>query len=248
MIRPFGYYPGNAVGIEVKNLTNKILNLEMNPGTIFIPSDTGEQTLMVAKTQFLNLDKSAEKTFNVVAFCTEASDRCPSKTSSFELSKTKNPSLLKLGSFIDSLKTVDGNIIQHSIWCVTDSHSVSDVYNGDVKASKALRNYLCLLTGQKDPWYNTQRELSVDENNYIVSVAKEIKGELAFQSTVPVELQGCVKDSTGKVIYTNPNKTNCPAGRIRFEFKLKVEGWAPGNYTVVYTNNGAEVLSQPFSF
>jgi len=56
-----------------------------------------------------------------------------------------------------------------------------------------------------------------------------------------------VKDSTGNVIVTNPNKTTCPPGKISFEFTLKIEGWKPGNYFVVYTNNGVEVINQPFS-
>lgn len=238
-----GGHSGNCINIEVKNLTNKLLNLEMAPGTVFIPDDNGEQTLITAKEQMLALNKNEVKIFKVFAYCTEASDSSPRKESKFQMAQTSNAKLKNLALFLDSLKNMDDHVIQNSIWCVTDSHSVSNVYSDDLKVSKALRSYLCSATGQKDTWYNTKRDFSVDANNRIVIVTKEVKGQLAFQSTVPVELQGCVKDSTGKVLFTNPNKTNCPAGRIRFDFKLKVEGWAPGNYTVVYTNNGEEVLS-----
>lgn len=248
VILPKGGHSGNCIDIEVKNLTNKLLNLEMSPGTVFVPEDEEEQTLVTAKDQLLALNKNEVKNFKVFAYCTEASDRCPSKSSKFSMSTTSNTSLSKLTYFLDSLKNIDDGIIQNAIWCVTDSESVANVYSDDLKTSKALRNYLCLVTGQKDTWYSTRREVALDVNNYIISIPKEIKGELSFLATEPVELQGVVKDSLGNVVYTNPNKTTCPAGKIRFEFKLKVQGWKPGNYAVVYTNNGKEVINQSFSF
>jgi hypothetical protein len=248
VILPTGGHSGECISIKVKNLTNKNLNLEMTAGTTFIPENEEEQTLIMTSEQMLVLDKSATKTVKVAAYCTEASDRCPSVTSKFQLAQTQNPKLKNLTHFLDSLKGLDENMIQQSIWCVTDSESVSNVYTDDLKTSKALRGYLCAVTGQKDTWYNTRREVSVDRNNRIVSVAKEIKGDLEFTTTEPIDMQGVVVDSTGKEIYRNPNKIVGPSGKIRFKFKLQVEGWAPGKYAVVYNNNGKEVIRQEFSF
>ncbi len=248
VIVPTGGHSGKCITVQVKNLTKGPLNLELSPGTIFVPENEEEQTLITAQTQLLAINKNEVKNFSVLAYCSEASDKCPTKDSKFGLSKTQNVSLNQLAGFLDSLKGLDDHVIQQAIWCVTDSESVSNVYTEDPKVSKTLRNYLCSLTGQKDTWYNTQRAISVDANNNIIRVAKEIKGDIVLESTVPVELQGAVMDSTGKVIFQNPNKTRCPAGKIKFEFKLKVEGWAPGEYAVVYTNNGQEVLRQSFSF
>lgn len=248
VILPTGGHSGNCINLEVKNLTNKLLNLAMSPGTVFVPEDGEEQTLVTAKELMVALEKNQVKKLKVFAYCTEAGDKCPSTTSKFQIATTQNASLNKLTHFLDSLKTPDDHMIQNSIWCVTDSHSVSNVYSADPKISKALRGYLCAATGQKDTWYSTRRDISVDRNNRIVSTPKEIKGDIAFQTAEAVELQGVVKDSLGNVIFTNPNKTVCPAGKIRFEFKLRIDGWQPGNYSVVYTNNGKEILSQPFSF
>jgi hypothetical protein len=248
VIIPTGGHSGNCINIEVKNLTNKALNLEMAPGTVFFPENEEEQILVTTNDLMLALEKEQKKKIKVFAYCTEASNRCPSVTSKFQLATTPNAALNKLTHFLDSLKALDENMIQNAIWCLTDSHSVSNVYTNDPKVSKALRSYLCAATGQKDTWYSTRRDISVDRENRIVSTPKEIKGDISFQTAEAVELQGVVKDSVGNVIYTNPNKTVCPAGKIRFEFKLKIDGWKPGNYSVVYTNNGKEILSQPFSF
>ncbi len=247
-ILPTGTYSGNSINILVKNISNGPITIVMDPGTTFVPEDNGEQTLVTTQEQMLAIHKGESKNFMVFAYCTEASDRCPSTKSKFTISKSINPTLLKLANFIDSLKNQDDHLIQQSVWCVTDSESVSNIYSDDLKSSKALRNYICSITGQKDTWYSTRRDISVGNGNVILSVPKEVKGELAFESTEPVELQGFVKDSTGKIIVTNPHKTNLPAGKIKFEFNMKVNGWAAGNYTVVYTNNGQEVINQPFSF
>jgi hypothetical protein len=248
VIKPTGGYSGNCIEIEVKNIAGKNLNLEMTPGTVFVPENEEEQTLVTTKEQLLVLDKNETKTLKVGAYCTEAGDRCPSSTSKFQLAQTQNAALRNLAYFLDSLKTPDEGMIQQSIWCLTDSESVANVYNENLKVSKALRTYLCAVTGQKDPWYNTRREISVDQNNRIVSVAKEIKGDLEFTTTEPIDMQGVVVDSTGKEIYRNPNKIVGPSGKIRFKFKLQVEFWAPGKYAVVYTNNGNEVIREAFEF
>ncbi len=243
-----GIFPGKLMDLKVKNLTNKQLNLEMAPGTVFIPDNGEEQTLTTTKEEVLALEKSATKTFHISAYCTELHDKGSTQASTFTVSNTKRPMLLKLVHFLDSMNFPDQMAVQHSVWCVTDSASVSDVYVRDPKASKALRAYLCALTGQKDTWYSTEKEIVMDEERNIVTVPKEVKGDIAFESKEPVELQGFVKDSTGKIILTNEHKTNLPAGKIKFEFNLKIAGWAPGNYSVVYTNNGKEVINQPFSF
>lgn len=247
-ILPTGSHSGNSINLKVKNLTNSKLELQMPYGTVFVPDNEDEQTLITREEEMFALNKNEEKILALNAYCTEASDHCPSKASTFKMAKTPNAKLTNLVSFMDSLKIKDDYMIQQSIWCVTDSESVSNVYSDDLKTSKALRNYLCALTGQKDTWYNTQREIRVNEQHEIVRIPKEIKGQIEFTSTERVELQGMVKDSTGAVIITNPNKTVLPPGKVKFDFKLKIEGWQPGNYTVVYTNNGKEVINQPFSF
>jgi hypothetical protein len=247
VIIPLGGHSGNSINIKVKNLTNKQLNIELAPGTVFIPGDTNEQTLVTTREEMLALEKDQGKTFKIYAYCTEASDHCPSTTSTFTISKTTNPTLQKLVVFLDSLKFKDDHAIQQSVWCVTDSQSVSGVYSTDPKTSKAVRGYLCALTGQKDTWYSTRNDVSVGPDRRIISAPKEIKGDIAFESTEAVELQGFVKDSAGTILVTNEHKTNLPAGRIKFEFNLKIAGWKPGNYSVVYTNNGKEVINQPFT-
>ncbi len=245
-ILPYDTYPGKGIRISVKNLTSRPLNLEMATGTIFIPDSDPEQTLVKSAGEMLALDKNEEKTIQFHGYCTEFHDRGPDRASTFRMSRSQNASLISLLSFMDSLNIRDQSTIQHSIWCITDSATVARVGNDD-PSSKALRNYICSVTGQKDTWYSTATTITETPEHVFVVVPKEIKGQLSFTAGERVELQGTVRDSSGNVIVTNPNKMTCPPGKIKFEFKLKIEGWQPGNYSVVYMNNGVEVINQPFS-
>lgn len=246
-ILPFNTYTGDGIRMKVKNLSNHSLNLIMPMGTIFIPDADPEQTLIKSANEQLALEKNEERAIQFHGYCTEFHDRGPDKASTFIMSKSKNASLINLIAFMDSLKIQDQNTIQHAIWCITDHATVANVGNDDLAASKALRKYICSVTGQKDTWYETNMAITETPEHVIVLVPKEIKGEITFTTSEHVELQGMVKDSSGKVIVTNPNKMNCPPGKISFEFKLKIEGWKAGNYSVVYTNNGKEVINQAFS-
>lgn len=246
-ILPTGSYSGNSIDLKIKNISGSNLNLLMPVGTTFVPDNAEEQTLITTQEEMFAVNKNQTTELHLNAFCTEAHDRCPKTSSTFKISKSQNNSLIKLMAVIDSLKLKDDMAIQASIWCITDSQTVANVYSTDAKTSKVLHKFLCGVTGQKDTWYNMHNDYSVNERQQIVRIPKEIKGDIEYTSTESSELQGFVKDASGTIIETNPHKTNLPPGKIKFEFKLKIEGWAPGNYSVVYTNNGKEVINKPFS-
>ena len=243
-----GSYSGKCINIELKNLSRNKLNLEMISGTLFVPDDSNEQTLVTPNHLLIAINRNEVKLIKIAAFCTEANDKCPSKNSKFTLSEIQNFKLLNLFQLLDSLKNIDNQNIQQAIWCITDNQSVSNIYCADAYKSIALRKYLCSVTGQNETWYNTKSEVSIDKYNHIVRTTKEINGIIEFISSEAVELQGFVKDSLGNIVYKNPNKTLCPAGKIKLEFNVKVADWKEGKYDLVYTNNGKELISKSFSF
>ncbi|MBI3509272.1 MAG: hypothetical protein HY064_01310 [Bacteroidetes bacterium] len=246
-IIPTGTFEGNSINLQVTNISGGLLNVELPRGTTFVPDDSNEQTLVMPDQQVFVLGKSETKMININAFCTEANDNCPSLQSTFTISNTQNSSLQKLVHYLDSAKVNDIGLIQSGIWCVTDSESVSDI-SGDEETAGALRKYVCSLTGQKETWYNTKEYITTNEENQIVRVPDEVKGTIEFHSDDDVELQGKIVDATGRVLFQNPNKTHCEAGDITFDFELKVQGWKPGTYAVVYTSStGKEMLRQEFT-
>lgn len=247
VIEPTGSYSGNSINLKLRNLSNTSLRISLPAGTTFVPDNTGEQTLITTQEEVFALGRNQESLFNLNAFCTEAHDACPSTNSTFKIARSSNKTLLGLLSFMDSLKLNQNSLIQQSIWCVTDSESVACISGPDRNQSKAVRQYICKATGQKDTWYTLDNEISVGSDRQIIRTPQVITGEVEYTSTERTELQGVVKDANGNIIVTNPNKTVCPPGHVKFDFRLRVEGWAAGNYSVVYTNNGKEVINKPFT-
>jgi hypothetical protein len=246
-VLPFGeegYTEG--VRVNVKNISGKQIKLKMPKGTIFIPDNGEEQTLITSGDEVFALNKDQQKLIVRKGFCTELSDHGSDDESTFRLGFSTSENLLNVIAYMDSLKVTDEDLIQHAVWCITDGHPVAYARTDDTATSRLVQQRICALTNQQMPWYNTNSAITRTPQREYVVEAKEIAGDLSFKSSVPVELQGMVKDSTGKVIAMSPNKMRCPGGNVTFEYKLTVRGWEKGKYSVVYTNNGVEVINQPF--
>src|SRR6478609_872006 len=102
-----GNYSGKCMELQVENLTNVPYALTIAAGTIFIPEDEGEQTILVPQKNILVLQPSETKLTTVGGYCTELRDRCPRTSSSFTISKTTNQALTNLIQCMAPLKSLD---------------------------------------------------------------------------------------------------------------------------------------------
>lgn len=240
-----GYSDG--LRVNIKNISGKTLHLVVPKGTIFIPDNSGEQTLVTSDDTMFALNVNQQKQILRKGFCTELHDHGSDAASTFTLSTSRNEKLLNILRYMDSLKMKDEDVIQYAVWSITDNNPVSDIESDDTAKTRLIRQRICSLTAQKMPWYSTQSDIVQTPQREFVIVRKEVEGNLTFKSQEPVNMQGVVKDSTGKVVWTNPNKITAPAGHnITFWYRLQVEGWDPGKYYVVYTNNGKSLINQEF--
>jgi hypothetical protein len=248
VIPPYETYPQDGILVTVKNISGKRLSLKMSMGSIFIPDSEEEQTLIRSEEEVFALTIGQEKTLQFEGYCTELHDKGCDKGTAFKMDKTKNTKLLNLLTYMDSLGIKNQNTIQHAIWCITDNSPVSYIGSPETPSpEETLRAYLCSITGQKDTWYMAAADIIETPEHEFVIVTKEVTGEITFTSTSEVHLYGVVKDSTGKVLHTSPSVINAPSDvEVSFDFALTVIGWAPGKYSVVYTNNGVVVINQEF--
>jgi hypothetical protein len=245
VILPYRTYTGEGIRIEVKNISGKSLNLILPKGSIFIPDNSGEQTLVKSDDVQFALNAGETKPLQFKGYCTELHDGGSGQGATFQIGTTQNEKLKSLLSFMDSLGIRDKSTIQFAVWSITDDNPVSYISTAD-SASRTLRRYLCNITGQTAPWYNNTADIVETPQRVFEIISREISGEISFRATGRVEMQGTVQDSTGKVVFTNPNKLNAPGGNITFWYRLRVEGWEKGKYYVVYTNNGAEIIRKEF--
>lgn len=245
-ILPYGETGRVGIRLDVTNVSGKSLKLNMTRGTTFVPDNSEEQTLVTSEDQIFALSGGQKKQITQKGFCTELQDHGSAEESTFQLSRATNDRLLNIINFMDSLKVKDNSLIQQSVWCITNNRPAAYVQGTDTAQARHVREHLCSLTGQPIPWYATESNIVITPAREYVVEPQVITGELSFHSTTPVAMQGCVKDSAGNVITTNPNILRTPAGKITFDYKLTVRNWEKGKYSVVYTNNGVEVINQPF--
>jgi hypothetical protein len=242
-----GNHSGKCMELKIKNLTNVSYTVTVAAGTVFVPEDEGEQTILVPQKQLIVLQPGEIKTAAVEGYCTELSDRCPQKSSSFTISKNTSQPLTDLIQVLAALKNPDESLIQQSIWCITDGQSPSNVASANAVHAKTVRDFLFKRIGQADTWYSTRRTPEVAADRSIVNNALEITGKIDIKAAKPMELIGVVKNEAGEVVWKYPYRTSLPAGDIVFDFNLKVQNWKSGNYYIIYSCEGAVLLNQKFT-
>ncbi len=240
-----GSYHGNCVKLNLENLGNQSLKLIVPAGTMFNPSDDGMQNILVTQEQILVLNPSEKKTGWVKGFCCEATDRCPSKEITFVLSDNKNPKMQKLFSFLKG-KQFGDDVIQESVWCISNNHEVSNLYAENMAGIKPLRAELCKITGQKDSWYSTPQKHSVDAEGNISHEVTRVTGLIKFKALKTAKVHNEIYDATGKMLVKNPNEFSIKPGNIEYEFEIRVGGWKKGNYSVKVFENDKVIHKQEF--
>lgn len=241
-----GSYTGKCIELKIKNLTNAPYALTVEAGTIFIPEDEGEQTILVPQKNVIALQSLETKSVTIVGYCTELKDRCPQTSSMFTIAKNSSQALADLILFMAPLKSLDESLIQQSIWCITDDESPANVMGDDAVTTKALRAFLFKRIGQADTWYSTKRTPVITPDHNILNTALEVTGKIDIKATKTMELIGVVKNEAGEIVWKYPYRTSLPAGDIVFDFNLKVKNWKAGNYFIIYTCEGVELVNQKF--
>lgn len=247
IITSTGGHSGKCMEIKVKNLTNVPYTVTIAAGTIFIPEDEGEQTILVPLKNIFVLQPSETKPLLVGGYCTELKDRCPQTSSAFTISKTTSQPLIDLIQCMAPLKGLEEDLIQQSVWCITDGESPSNITSANTLNQKVLRDFLFKCTGQADTWYSTKRTPEIAADRSIVNNALEISGKIDIEAIKPMELIGVVKNEAGEVVWKYPYITSLPAGDIVFDFNLKVRNWKSGNYFIIYTCEDVELVNQKFT-
>lgn len=240
-----GSYSGNCINLTAENLQRKKITVTIPAGTMFKPSDDGMQNILVTQEQMLVLEPGKKTKATVRGYCCEASDHAPAQDIGFALSENKDPKMAKLFAFLKG-KKIDDGLQQEAVWCISNNHEVSNVYSEDAQQAKPLREELCRITGQKDTWYNTPRQHTVDADGNISHVTTEVKGLIKFKALKAAKVHNEIHDATGKLVLKNPNEFSVRPGNIEYEFGIRVKGWQKGTYYVEVYENTTVIHKQEF--
>jgi hypothetical protein len=240
-----GKYTGASVSIEIESKFSKSITIEIPQGTLFYPENEKEQTLVLPKTELITLNKKSTQSFIVNGYCSESSDKCPNEGGVFKIGNSKNKKLKQLFAYLNT-NNFDNHQIQESIWCITDDKSIGNI---NEEEDTKLKETVARITGGTIPWQSTRREITVDENQNIVSEPVEITGQIKFGTKRITKVKSKIIRENGELIHEFSKVMTIPkADDITFNFHVKVKGWEHGKYFVVYfTDLNKELVKQEFT-
>jgi len=240
-----GNYSGNCVNIELTNNTNNPLSIISAGGTKFHPENEDEQTLIQLEDDIIVLKPKGVYKGKIAAFCTEASDRCPSEASTMRLSKNSNPKFDQLITYLKG-KQIPKTTYQDAVWAISDNKSISNISN-ETKASNDFRIYMADLTGQKNTWYSSPQNVEVDNQGNFNYETVNINGALEFDCTKGAKVRQDVMKANGEPMFQSEKSMTAQSTHIRYRFRMSVRGWEKGEYYIKIHDGNQTLAKYEFS-
>lgn len=240
-----GKHSGNSVDIKIVNITSSPIELIIPAGTKYSTDNEDEQTLIQLEDQFIALAPKQSYNGKVAAFCMEAHDRCPTATSAMKISKNSNPKLNELTSYLRG-KTIDKSTYQDAVWAISDSYSVSNIAAED-QASKDFRKKVAEITGQKNPWFNSPQNVTIDEQGNFNMETKLIAGQLEFMCEKGTNVHQDIYKANGDPILVSDKTMQARYGNVKYRFQIQVKGWEKGDYYIKLHDGNKEITRYEFT-
>lgn len=240
-----GGHSENSVHLMLTNLKSTPLEIQIPNGTYFIPSDEGDQNLLLVEDEIIVLQPKENKEVFVDAYCMESSDGSPVKGDKMSFKTLQADSKLKqLTAHINGNKLAEHDI-QSAVWAITDDEPIPYINTTDPPA-RNLRETVANLTNQPNTWYTMQVDRRVNAQRRIETNAVTMSGNIRLELTKKASIHEVVKDSEGRVKFSLKPAEFPRAGTWNYTFSLRVQGWQKGIYTVVVIQDGQEIKSFPF--
>lgn len=236
-----GKYSGKSVVLNLQNNTNQTIQLLIPAGTTYAPENEDEQTLIQMEDQLITLRPNGSITPSIGAFCTEANDRCPSASNSFKIGSSSNPKFSKLFNYVKG-KNISKTNYQDAVWAISDNKSVSNI-NAEQAVDKEFRKFVATLTGQKDTWYTTPQNVSVDERGNFNMETVLIHGDLSFTCARGTKVYQDIHKGNGEMFFQSNRSMTAASGNVHYNFRLSVKGWERGKY-YIRIHDGTNELSR----
>ena len=117
----------HSLTLTVTNTTKKPMELEIDPGMIFVPEDTNFQNLVTLGTERTQIEPGATKEVKVADFCGKSYAKGPRPGMKFSFWKQGDSLMIKTLKFARE-NALPTQLIQHAVWHFTNSHSLRSVY------------------------------------------------------------------------------------------------------------------------
>lgn len=241
-----GKHSGYSVLLTLTNNTNTNLRVHVPGGLNYNPEDNGEQTLIQLHEQFVALKPHESHNGKIAAFCTEASDRCPSENSGMKITKNSNSKLDQLVAYLKTNGSVTKSTYQDAVWAISDDHSISNIV-AETPQDESFRKKIAEITGQKNTWYTSPQNVRIDNAGNFRQETLRISGMLSFTCPKGTEVHQDIHKGNGDVFFAS-DKTMRAAygGNVKYQFNLAVKGWERGDYYILIHDGTNELARYEF--
>lgn len=244
-------YTYNHLGITgmkltITNLTTQQLALSVLPGTIFIPENDGEQTLMNVDEALIALAPQKTVSKDVNGYCIMLSKAAPNLGRAFKIGRVSNQNLI---SFLDFLKTnkITKDNYQAAIWAISDNEDIASI-EPITDADNKLREFIAKMTNRKNPWYSKPQTIVANPGQMIERKSVNINGMLEVKVTDSYDVIVTVENSKGEVKMKLPPMTLDKNSDNSFQFKVEASRWEVGDYKVVIRKKSDNKEVKRFDF
>jgi hypothetical protein len=175
------HYLGPILLTVYNNNTNE-LQVNLNAGDLFIPTESMYQNIVVTQSSKIYLLPNQKITIIVQGNCTESHDKSGIKTTKYTFSENSNIQLLKLAYFIDSLNLKSSGV-QSAIWNLVNNDDYNTINSSDSVEELSLRKYVAKLQNKKF----VLRKNDYESNYYYTPpAAQRIRGYFEYVRTTYV--------------------------------------------------------------
>lgn len=166
-----GGYLGRVLNLKIFNHTPLALEISVDPGMIFKPTDTSYQNLVAVGEEQVEVAPKANAELKLQTFCGKSYAMGPRPGLDYKFWKQGDSAMIKVSQYIkkNGLYNYAG---QYAIWSLTNGHSVSNIYD-QTDASKKLALFVAAATGKKAPKFYTRTKVSETQGAAVYSPVVE---------------------------------------------------------------------------
>ncbi|MFN0215453.1 MAG: hypothetical protein ACKVT2_14440 [Saprospiraceae bacterium] len=233
-----GGHQGEALKIVCKNIRGQYLRIRIPQGQLMEPSNTSEQTLVVAEELLLAVMAKTPAEAALKTFCTESGDNSPNTGSVFSVGAIAPAAVCNLLKFIAEKGKIESSEAQTAVWCLTGGNTLASI--GDPELTRFVADQL----GKEVPGYKIRHSTVeiVPGRPAALGKALVIEGNFRYYLEKDERVIMVLLDASGKLIKEVSKEELMKKGEHRSGLRLEVYNLDPGKYTLRMQTKAGRVI------
>ncbi len=226
-IKSLGGHSGRCIEWELQNNNSDSLYVWIEAGRKLDSDNPGEQDILVVRHERVALGPRESTKVAVEGVCCQATNSSPETESSYSPGKMAPDVWVLIANYI-SASDFPSEVVQHTIWVLSDEHDIRSIPAIQGFSTQALREKVAEVLDIDLPWYSF--DYSDDSLELFSGERSHIFAEIPYEIPFHAIIGGVIYDATGKIVYQSP-MYNARTGKNVFVLNASIAGWPNGRYT-----------------